>query len=205
MITEGFWSGVGSGANWVAGKGIDVGIDASVGATKLGAKATGKVVKGVGNISYSIANTKLGGAALAAGTGLYLARKYFNKRERDQDKSDGINVKTKTKSKKKNRKQPNWLKEQSILIQETNKNIPGYSKPPNLTGQSPNLTTQPRMIGLGRNPRSVVANLGRRKLNNYKTDAEFKHVDLQRRQARANMKKTKADTGTDRVIGKLSA
>ena len=182
MITEGFWSGVGSGANWVAGKGIDAGVNA----TKLGAKATGKVVKGVGNISYSIANTKLGGAALATGTGLYLARKYFNKRERDQDKSDGINVKTKTKSKKKNRKQPNWLKEQ-------NENLPRFPVPPNLSR------------ALRPNPRSVVANLGRRVQNKYKPTAERDYLKIQSTISRRNMKKTKADTGTDRVIGKLSA
>jgi len=186
MITEGFWSGVGSGANWVAGKGIDAGIDASVGAAKLGAEATGKLVKGVGNISYSIANTKLGGAALATGTGLYLARKYFNKRERDQDKSDGINVKNKTKSKKRNRKQPNWLKEQ-------NENLPRFPVPPNLSR------------AFRPNPRSVVANLGHRVQNKYKPTAERDYLKIQSTISRRNMKKTKAITGTDTVIGKLSA
>jgi hypothetical protein len=159
--------------------------------------AIGKTAKYLGSAAYNIAGTKGGAGALAAGTGIFLTRKLFDIRDKHLDEKEKYQEAPLDFTPKKDKKPVKKLNLKPLSEQPTFDN--------SILEQNLNLPRYPGLpYKIQRNPRSVANYLLNRK-NSYRNTAEQKQAELQTKIGLSNMKKTKAVTGYDRVIGKLSA
>jgi hypothetical protein len=163
--------------------------------TAKGVGFVGKnVAKGMANTVsrgvYHLANTKIGGATLATGAGLYLANRLIKKRK------DSNN--TKTNNLPTQKRKADFQKRKKKIF-EMNRNLPGL---PTLAS-NPNKIKVRKNIVVSKNSKSVVSYLNKNP-NKYRPKAAEPNISLQVKSGQQNMKKTKAITGYDKTLGKIS-
>lgn len=149
---------------------------------------TQSVVSGVGNSANYLASTGLGQKALGLGAGLLAARAIADRigKKKEKEKEEN-NIELS----KPNTRKFDWL----------NRKRPTYE-------QSENLPRYPELSFINkipRNPRSLVSLMTQRKPNNYDRNIQPKEIDRQVKIASKGIDRNEAQTGYDRVIGKLSA
>ena len=157
-------------------------------------KSAGSIVKPIGKAAYWAAGTKPGKYALATGIGLFAARQ-IAKKFKEKDSPNKSRPKRKKLDWEKGRKP---IGESSLL--ELNRNIPGFPVPKLL----PTRTPAPKRNILSKNPRSISGYFQNKK-SSYRPTAERDFVEIQRKIGQKNVKKTRAVTGYDPKMGKLTA
>lgn len=144
------------------------------------AKLAGKVVSGLGSATHSLASTAPVRNVLIAGAGLgaarYLGQKWTERKNSNTQKPKYHDV----------------PKFESINISEQNENLPRF----------PQLSYTNK---IPRSPRSVASFFMRRKPATYSVNAGDQSVEAHRKISARFVKRSAADTGVDRVVGKLVA
>jgi len=146
---------------------------------------------------HYLAKTDVGKGALAVGAGLFAARMLAKKYQKKNTKEETSDSTVSKSTEKPQGKELSWEKgdhklDETIIHTEQNENLPRF----------PMLSYTQK---IRKNPRSVSGFFIKRKPNNYDVNAGENNIEMQRKIAARNIKKTKADTGVDTVIGKLVA
>jgi hypothetical protein len=150
-----------------------------------------------GRATSHIANTTTGKIALGTIAGLVAARALAKKYQEKNTKDNLSDPTVSKQSVKKTTEEPDWVKkgkinEDIIIYQEQNENLPRF----------PMLSYTQKIRP---SSRSIASFFLKRKPNQYDTNAESDNIETSRKIAAKNIKDTEADTGVDRVIGKLAA
>jgi hypothetical protein len=145
------------------------------------AKVAGYTASGLGNASYNLATSGVGSKVLLTGAGLLGARA-IGKKIQERENSSEISKTPKYKA------PPKF----EGVFQEQNENLPRF----------PTLSYTQK---IPRSPRSIASFFMRRKPNNYSVNASDQSIEAHRKISSRFVKRSAANTGVDRVIGRLVA